>query len=107
MHDLIPLFDDHSHTMVNELLRKALCCTDCGARNHAFIAKTERVVHNPRYVVTCGECKYQGPFGRGLEDAVRQWNKPPGFLAMLIKKWKKPKRKTQFHKPSQTKTGAA
>ena len=28
MHDLIPIFDDHSHFMVNEMLKKAIVVRD-------------------------------------------------------------------------------
>ncbi len=88
MHDLIPLFDDQSHSLVNEVLRGALCCPDCGARYYALVAMTENITIAPRYVLTCSECKYLGPFGRGLQDAVDRWNKPAGFIAKLIRKWK-------------------
>ena len=109
MHDLIPIFDDHSHLMVNEMLKKATCCQGCGARYHAFVAKAENIVRNPRYVITCGECKYQGPLGKDFEDAVRKWNKPPGFFALIIKrwKWKRTKQQQQKTKLLQKKTGAA
>ncbi|MGB9152969.1 MAG: hypothetical protein WCD70_07765 [Alphaproteobacteria bacterium] len=109
MHDLIPIFDDHSHFMVNEMLKKANCCPECGARNHAFVAKAENTVRRPRYVITCGECKYQGPFGKDFEDAVRQWNKPPGFFALMIRRWKWKRDKQRQHqtKLPQKKSGAA
>jgi hypothetical protein len=89
MYDLIPIFDDNNHPLINEHMRNALRCPQCGAAYRALVAMTEGTGNLPRYVIPCGECKYLGPFGRGLADAVKRWNKPKGFIAALLRKWKK------------------
>ncbi|MGB9154294.1 MAG: hypothetical protein WCD70_14535 [Alphaproteobacteria bacterium] len=39
--------------------------------------------HSPRYVIICDKCKFVGPFGRSLEDAVKRWNKSPSIFTKL------------------------
>jgi hypothetical protein len=93
MHDLIPLFDDHSHPQINRLLNeKALRCPECGAHQGSLLLMSEESV-TPRYLVACGECKYQGPLGKTLYDAVTRWNKPMGFIEGLLQRWKKKRAK--------------
>ena len=98
---LIPLFEDHSHPLVNEQLKKAYACPECGTYWKSLTAMTENRIHNPRYVITCGECKFIGPFGKGLEQAVIRWNKPPSFFSAIIKRLtNRPNR--HFRKPAHT-----
>jgi hypothetical protein len=89
MHDLFPLFGDHTHPLIHEHMSKASRCPQCRAFYTSLIVMTESTDNAPRYVITCGDCKYLGPFGINLADAVRRWNKPTGFIASLIKNWKK------------------
>jgi hypothetical protein len=98
---LIPLFEDHSHPLVNLELKKALACPECGAGWKSLTAMTENRIYNPRYVITCGECKFIGPYGRGLQQAVIRWNKPPSFLSTTIKRLNK-RQNRHFHKPIHT-----
>jgi hypothetical protein len=93
MHDLIPLFADNSHPVINEHMGNALRCPQCGAAYNSLVPMTESISNSPRYVITCGECKYLGPFGKGLADAVKRWNKSIGFIAALLRKWKKKRAK--------------
>ena len=87
---LIPLFEDRSHSMVNQIMNGALSCPKCHATKHDLIAMTEAKVKSPCYLVACTRCKFKGSFGRGLEDAVLRWNKPPGFLARMFQKTRRP-----------------
>jgi len=101
MIELIPLFEDRSHPLVNEHMRKSLACPECGAFWNNLTPMTESRTHSPRYVITCDKCKFIGPFGRGLEQAVIRWNKPPSLLARLRKHFGK-KQSRHFHKPAHT-----
>jgi predicted RNA-binding Zn-ribbon protein involved in translation (DUF1610 family) len=85
MIELIPVFADYSHPLINEEIRKAMRCPECGAAWSKLSPMTENTTRSPRYMLTCTECKFQGPFGRGLADAVKRWNKPPGLMSKLMK----------------------
>ncbi len=87
MPDLIPMFDDHSHLQINRLIHEnALRCVECGAHQRSLVLMIESRAIRPRYVLACGECRYQGPLGKNPDDAVRQWNEPLGFFASFLKK---------------------
>jgi predicted RNA-binding Zn-ribbon protein involved in translation (DUF1610 family) len=74
MSNLIPMFDDHSHTQINRLIKeKALRCPHCGAHQTSLTFMSECRLR-PRYVVACTECKFEGRLGHDLADAVRKWN---------------------------------
>ncbi|MGB9152204.1 MAG: hypothetical protein WCD70_03850 [Alphaproteobacteria bacterium] len=87
MSDLIPLFADHSHPLVNQIINEtALRCPDCGAHQTSLVLMIEACAFKPRYAVVCTKCKRRGSLGKHPKEAVRQWNKRPGFFASLFKK---------------------
>ncbi len=88
MPELIPMFADHSHLEIHRILNTALRCGNCGAHQSRLIFKSEGVTR-PRYVVACTECDHHGPFGKTLHDAIKQWNKPPGFFAAFFQRRRK------------------
>jgi len=91
MPDLIPMFDDHSHPQINRLINEnALRCLNCGAHQTSLVLMSELRAIGPRYAVACTECKHRGSLGKRPDDAVRLWNKPPGFFAALFKKRRRP-----------------
>jgi hypothetical protein len=88
MPELIPVFDDHSHLEINRLLNEALRCPECGASPSMLAVMSENITM-PRFLIACRECKYEGPFGKSLYDAIKRWNKPIGYFAALRKNWAK------------------
>lgn len=79
MRELIPVFEDRSHRVVNRILSEALRCPFCSASPGTLVAMGEARVVGARYLIACVKCGYKGPFGRGLEDAVKRWNRKPPF----------------------------
>ena len=83
MSKFIPLFADRSHPVVNEHMRQALACPECSAFWNSLTLMIEGKSHSPRYVIICDKCKFVGPFGRSLADAVKRWNKSPSIFTKL------------------------
>ncbi len=89
MIELIPLLENYTHPLIKEELRKAAGCPKCGAFSDKLRPMTENKSHNPRYLLTCTTCDFQGPFGHGIANAVKRWNKPPSIWANLMNKFHK------------------
>jgi len=86
MYELIPVFENSAHSIITNHMKEALGCPECGAGRDTLLALSENR-SLPRYLITCRECKYHGPFGRSLPGAIKQWNKPLSLFAHLKKKW--------------------
>ncbi len=94
----IPLFEDHSHPLVTEQLKKAYACSQCGAHWQSLVAMTENRIMNPRFVITCRECSHVGPYAKNLEQAILQWNKLPSLFSEFLKRLtKKPNQPVHKH----------
>jgi transposase-like protein len=74
MHDLIPVFPDRDHLYVRELMKKALACPVCNKSNEKLEGVATATLH-PRYAVICKGCNNIGPFGKTLNQAIKNWNK--------------------------------
>jgi len=96
MHDLIPVFPDRSYLQINVLLDNACICPECYAHRSSLVVMSEQIVHEPRYLIACSKCNYRGPFGKHIRDAVMRWNKPPSWLAALLKRRDKNRPIQQF-----------
>jgi hypothetical protein len=96
MYAFIPVFDDPKHPVIGRLLKeKALRCPECGEDQASLDLMIENRIMSPRYAIACGKCKHLGPIGRDAHDAIRRWNKPPGFFSTLVHSWARRRLKRQ------------
>jgi hypothetical protein len=85
----IPVLDHPKYPKVSRLLKEtALRCPKCMADQADLVVMGENCIISPRYFVMCNRCKEPGPYGRSIDSAIRQWNKPPGFFSTFIESWR-------------------
>jgi hypothetical protein len=86
MPDLLPVFPDHTYCRIEDALNKALDCPQCYAHRSFLIVMSEKVITKPRYLISCTQCNYRGPFSKHISHAVKRWNDPPSLVA-TVQKW--------------------
>ena len=73
MDELIPVFPCRSIKHIDDLLRAAWPCRECGTGNDGLIPMRDTEAP-PVYVVVCGYCDRMGPWATDLEGAIMAWN---------------------------------
>jgi len=72
MQPMEPVLSCRSYPVINDLIRTAGDCPQCGADNDHLT-----VMHDPQrpsiYALECGVCERRGKSAAGLEAAVRGW----------------------------------
>ena len=67
-----PVFSCRSFAVINDLIRTAGDCPQCGADNDHLT-----VMHDPQrpssYALECSVCERRGQLAFGIEGAVRGW----------------------------------
>jgi hypothetical protein len=72
MQNMEPVFACRTYPAINDLIRTAGDCPNCGADNDHLT-----VMHDPArpslYALECNVCERRGQLASGLEGAVRHW----------------------------------
>jgi hypothetical protein len=74
MDELVPVFPCRSIKHIDDLLRTASPCRECGTGNENIIPMTDQEAP-PVYVIVCGYCDRMGPWAVSLAEAVAGWNR--------------------------------
>ena len=90
MYILIPVFDDHSHPRIHQMLQEqATGCSACDAGQARLNLMVENRAIRPRYAVACAHCKHLGALGKDMADAINKWNGTSGILPTFKQVWGK------------------
>ncbi len=86
MRTFLPILDGEVHPQIKQTMKEAAACPECGAALSSLVAMSDYHITRPNFVIVCRKCSHVGRFGKNLPDAIKRWNKRPGFFSAFLKK---------------------